>query len=65
MGVEFASDLEHHPTLSTLVRISLFLVDPLMLRKVSGCVVSSRTFIAEIVAGIQVMCEMILKVVKT
>lgn len=44
--VELASDLKEKPTLEAPVGVSLFLMDPLVLCKISCRVVSSRALIA-------------------
>lgn len=61
--VIFASDLEEESALGALVGISLFFMDPLMLRKISGGVVGSRAFIAEEVSRVYVVGHVILEIV--
>lgn len=59
-----ASDLKQQPTVGALVGVSLFLMDPLMLRKISCCVVGLWTLIADEVSSVDMVGEVVLKVVR-
>lgn len=58
-----ASDLKQQPAVGALVRVSLLLMDPLMLSKISCCVVGLWTLVADEISSVDMVGEVVLKVV--
>lgn len=59
-----ASDLKQQPAVGALVGVSLLLVDSLMLCEISCCVVGLWTLVTDEISSVDMVGEMVLKVVR-